>query len=98
MISDIDEIPNPNVIKNFKIQNKYACFLQKNFQSKLNLLNMNTYWAGTKICQKKYLKSPQWLRNIKVKKKSFWKIFKRSIQLISNGGWHFSFLKEPNAI
>ena len=40
MISDIDEIPNPNVIKNFKIQNKYACFLQKNFQSKLNLLNI----------------------------------------------------------
>ena len=99
MISDIDEIPNPNVIKNFKIQNKYACFLQKNFQSKLNLLNINnSYWAGTKICQKKYLKSPQWLRNMKAKKKSFWKIFKKSIQLIQNGGWHFSFLKEPSAI
>ena len=25
------------------------------------------YWAGTKICQKN-LKSPQWLRNIKIKK------------------------------
>ena len=55
-------------------------------------------WTGTKICQKKYLKSPQWLRDIKIKKKPFWKIFDKKIQLISNGGWHFSFLKSPNSI
>jgi len=36
MISDIDEIPDPNRIKDFKIKNKYACFMQKNFQSKIN--------------------------------------------------------------
>ena len=54
MISDIDEIPNPKKIKEFNIKNKYACFLQKNFQSKINLLNVtDNYWAGTKICQKK---------------------------------------------
>ena len=70
MISDIDEIPDPKKIKEFKIKNKYACFLQKNFQSKLNLQNTShDYWPGTKICQKKYLRSPQWLRNIKTKKK-----------------------------
>ena len=55
-------------------------------------------WPGTKICQKKYLKSPQWLRNIKTKNKPFWKIFNRNIQLINNGGWHFSFLKDPDSI
>ncbi len=99
MISDIDEIPDPKKIKEFIIKNKYACFLQKNFQSKLNLLNTtNSTWPGTKICQKKYLKSPQWLRNLKAKKKPFWKIFKNQIQLIENGGWHFSFLKSPEAI
>ena len=38
MISDIDEIPDPEKIKEFKFKNKYACFMQKNFQSKLNLL------------------------------------------------------------
>ena len=38
MISDIDEIPNPKKIGEFNIKNKYACFLQKNFQSKINLL------------------------------------------------------------
>ena len=99
MISDIDEIPNPNKIKEFNINNKYACFLQKNFQSKINLLNISDEdWAGTKICQKKYLKSPQWLRSLKAKKKPFWKIFNKKIQLIENGGWHFSFLKDPLSI
>ena len=100
MISDIDEIPNPEKLSEFKIKNKYACFMQKNFQSKLNLLNItDEYWMGTKICQKKYLKSPQWLRNIKTKKRPFWKFYKpKEPQLILDGGWHFSFLKKPKDI
>tara|TARA_B100000963_G_C22551532_1_gene637019 strand:+ start:500 stop:1294 length:795 start_codon:yes stop_codon:yes gene_type:complete len=100
MISDIDEIPDPNRIKEFDINNKYACFLQKNFQSKINLLNVTeSLWPGTKICQKKNLKSPQWLRNIKTKKKPFWKIFSdRQPQIIRDAGWHFSFLKKPDSI
>jgi len=100
MISDIDEIPNPNKIGEFNVSNKYACFIQKNFQSKINLLNVSdTHWAGTKIIQKKYLKSPQWLRNIKSAKPSFWKFYKpRQPQLIYDGGWHFSFLKDPLGI
>ena len=100
MISDIDEIPDPRRIDEFNIKNKYACFLQKNFQSKINLLNMSeNYWPGTKICQKKNLKSPQWLRNIKIKKKPFWKIFsEKQPQLIRDAGWHFSFLKNPESI
>ena len=53
MISDIDEIPNPKKIDEFNIENKFACFLQKNFQSKINLLNMSDgEWSGTRICQK----------------------------------------------
>tara|TARA_A100001011_G_C14292607_1_gene836930 strand:+ start:1842 stop:2657 length:816 start_codon:yes stop_codon:yes gene_type:complete len=100
MISDIDEIPDPEKIKEFKFENKYACFIQKNFQLKLNLLNISeSNWSGTKICQKKNLKSPQWLRNIKTKKRSIWKIYKpREPQLIFNGGWHFSYLKDPENI
>ena len=100
MISDIDEIPDPKKIKEFNIQEKYACFLQRNFQSKLNLLNISdSIWPGTKICQKKNLRSPQWLRNIKIKEKPFWKIFSdKQPQLIKNAGWHFSFLKKPESI
>jgi len=100
MISDIDEIPDPKKLPEFKIKNKYACFLQKNFESKLNLQNItDKYWMGTKICQKKYLKSPQWLRDIKTKKRPFWKFYKpKEPQLILDGGWHFSFLKKPKDI
>ena len=100
MISDIDEIPDPNKIKEFDIKNKYASFIQKNFQSKINLLNISDKnWMGTKIIQKKYLRSPQWLRNIKTSKPAFWKFYKpRQPQLIYDGGWHFSFLKEPKRI
>ena len=100
MISDIDEIPDPKKFGEFRIENKYACFLQKNFQSKLNLQNItDKYWMGTKICQKKYLKSPQWLRDIKTKKRPFWKFYKpKEPQLIFDGGWHFSFLKKPKDI
>ena len=74
--------------------------MHKNFQSKLNLLNItNNFWPGTKICQKKNLKSPQWLRNIKTKKRPFWKIFKdKEPQIINDAGWHFSFLKDPLSI
>ena len=72
MISDIDEIPNPKMIKNFKLENIYGCFIQMNFQRKINLLNKDVKeWPGTKICQKKNLRSPQWLRNIKIKKDLF---------------------------
>ncbi|SVD86552.1 uncharacterized protein METZ01_LOCUS439406, partial [marine metagenome] len=38
MISDIDEIPNPFKFSEFKIENGYACFMQKIFHLKLNLL------------------------------------------------------------
>ena len=100
MISDIDEIPDPEKINEFDIKKKYACFLQKNFQSKINLLNISEdLWPGTKICQKKNLKSPQWLRDIKTKKRPIWKFFKdKEPQIIRNGGWHFSFLKNPKDI
>ena len=100
MISDIDEIRNPKKISEFNIKNKYACFIQKNFQSKINQLNITIPdWPGTKICQKKYLKSPQWLRNLKTKKRNWWSFFKdKEPQIILNGGWHFSFLKKPEFI
>ena len=59
MISDLDEIPNPEKIKNFTESNKYGCFVQKNFLYKMNLLNLDEpKWYGTRICKKRYLKKP----------------------------------------
>ena len=98
MISDLDEIPDPKKIKEFDIKKKYACFMQKNLHQKINLLNLTVKnWAGTKICQKKYLRSPQWLRDIKTKKQPFWKFYRPSQpQIIFKGGWHFNDLKKAN--
>ncbi len=96
----VAHIPDPNKIKIFDVKNKYACFIQKNFQSKINLLNISDKnWMGTKIIKKRYIKSPQWLRNIKTAKPSLWKFYKpKQPQLIYDGGWHFSFLKNPKGI
>ena len=48
---------------------------------------------------KKYLKSPQWLRNLKFKKRPFWRFDKlRLNNIIENGGWHFCNLKNSEQI
>ena len=45
---------------------------------------------------KKNLRSPQWLRDLKFKQYPFWRIDKiRDLQIIKNGGWHFSYLQNP---
>jgi len=100
MISDLDEIPNPEVIKKFNPQMRYAAFKQKNFNYKLNLLSSkNPDWIGTRICLNKYLNSPQWLRELKFKKRPFWRIDKwRLNNIIENGGWHFCNLKSPKEL
>ena len=98
IISDVDEIPNLENLKNFK-EYKYTVFQQKMFYYKINLLN-KTYpiWFGSKMCKKKYLKSPQWLRNQKAQNYSFWKFYKIKWNFVKDGGWHFSFLKTPKEI
>ena len=70
------------------------------YSYKINLLNeTENNWHGSKICLKKNLKSPQWLRNLKFKKYPFWRIDKpRNLQIIENGGWHFAYLQSPDKI
>ena len=99
ILSDVDEIPDLNKLKVFD-KNKYAVFSQKMFMYKLNLLNLNeNNWHGSKICLKKNLKSPQWLRNLKFKKYPFWRIDKqKNLQIIDNGGWHFAYLQDVRNI
>jgi beta-1,4-mannosyl-glycoprotein beta-1,4-N-acetylglucosaminyltransferase len=100
IVSDADEIPNPKKIQKFNIKKKYAVFEQKQYYYKLNLLN-STYpiWRGSKICVRKYLKSPQWLRELKIKKRPFWRIDKRNLNYsLKDGGWHFCNLKTPRSL
>jgi len=101
LVSDIDEIPNFNLINLNKIKNNILMFEQTIFYYKFNKFLPNFTWYGTKGCKKKYLKNPQWLRNIKNKKFYFWRIdtfFSKTKYIkkifIKNGGWHFSNIKK----
>ena len=105
LVSDIDEIPNlENVnFKNFK--ERLIFFNQEMFYYKFNLKLPNYNWVGTKACKKKYLKSPQWLRNIKDKKYPFYRFdtfFSENkfsnIRFINDGGWHFTNIKSAEKI
>ncbi len=100
--SDLDEIPN---LINFKFKNKITLFEQKVFYYKFNLMQQNFKWMGTRACKKKQLREFQWLRNIKSKSYPFWRIDtlfsnKRymNIDIINNGGWHFTSIKNPKDI
>lgn len=100
IISDLDEIPNPKSIIEFDHKKKYAVFRQSQFYYKLNLkAQKNPFWNGSRICVKKFLRSPQWLRNLKFKKRPFWRIDKfRLNNIINDGGWHFCNLKTPEEL
>ena len=100
IISDLDEIPNMEQIGKFNPNMRYAVFKQKHFYYKINLQSQkNPFWYGSKICVKKYLKSPQWLRNLKFKKRPFWRIDKyRLNNILDSGGWHFCNLKSPEEL
>jgi beta-1,4-mannosyl-glycoprotein beta-1,4-N-acetylglucosaminyltransferase len=105
IISDLDEIPDLSNINFNSINNKIIFFKQKVFYYKLNLELKTLRWIGSKACKKKYLKSPQWLRNVKDKIYPKWRLDimfseKRynNIFFVENGGWHFSFVKKPEDI
>ena len=102
IINDVDEIPNLN---KFKYKNKITIFKQRLFYYKFNLLYPNFIWVGSKICKKKHLVSPQWLRNIKSRKYSLWRLdvlFSKKkyydVGFVDNGGWHFTNIKNAEAI
>ena len=105
LISDVDEIPNLEGINFNNIKQKIILFKQDMFYYKFNLKLPNLIWAGTKGCKKKNLENPQWLRNIKDKKYSLYRLdilFSKTkyinMCLIDNGGWHFSNLKTAQQI
>ena len=102
LLSDNDEIPNLDSIEFKKNKNDIIFFNQLFFYYKFNLLYDRMKWIGTKACKKKKLISFSWLRNIKLKKYPFWRLdtlFSKkkytNINIVNNGGWHFTNLKTP---
>jgi len=105
MVSDADEIPNLEKLDLKKIKSKLIFFQQKIFYYKLNLCMDSFDWVGTKVCKKKDLISPQWLRNIKDRTYPFWridtlfsKVKYQNIYIVNNGGWHFTNIKNAKTL
>ena len=105
MISDVDEIPNLFNTNFNKMKNKIYLFKQNMFYYKFNLQIPNFKWVGTKACKKKRFISPQWLRNIKDRKYPFYRVDTffsdtkyTNIEIIDDGGWHFSNIKTAEQI
>jgi len=105
ILSDSDEIPKISKSLFFNNKNKIILFKQKFFYYKFNLFYDLVPWFGSKACQFKNLKNPTWLRYIKSKKYSIFRIdtiFSHqkysSVNIIDDGGWHFSNLKPLNQI
>jgi len=105
LISDVDEIPNLSEVNFNNINQKIFLFKQDMFYYKFNLQIPNLKWTGTKGCKKKHLINPQWLRNVKDKKYSSFRLdtfFSKkkynNIKIIENGGWHFSNIKTAKEI
>jgi beta-1,4-mannosyl-glycoprotein beta-1,4-N-acetylglucosaminyltransferase len=98
--SDNDEIPNLEKFDLKKAKKKFIIFDQQIFYYKLNLSLPNLSWFGSKACKLKNLRSIDFLRNIKNREYSYFRIDtffsdnkKKSVQLVNEGGWHFSNLK-----
>ncbi len=105
LVSDVDEIPKLENIDFSSIKEKIILFQQDMFYYKFNLSIPNFKWTGTKGCRFKNFQSPQWLRNIKDRKYLFYRLdtyFSKtkyiSINIIKDGGWHFSNIKNAEDI
>ena len=105
IISDLDEIPNLEKINIKEIKEDLIFFKQDMMYYKFNLKLKDYKWVGSKACKMKNLISPQWIRDIKDKKYSWWRIDTffskrkyKNIFFVKDGGWHFSYLKNPKNI
>jgi beta-1,4-mannosyl-glycoprotein beta-1,4-N-acetylglucosaminyltransferase len=105
IISDLDEIPNLEKINLQNIKEKIIFFKQKFLFYKFNLFYKNRSWYGSRACKKRFLLSPQWLRNAKSKQYSIFRLdilfsIKKynSVFFVEDGGWHFTNLKTPKEI
>ena len=104
-LSDNDEIPNFDSQHFKSSKNDIFIFKQLFFYYKFNLLYDAMFWYGSKACKKKNLLSMSWLRNLKNKNYPLWRLdtlFSKTkysnLDIIDDGGWHFTNLKKPEEL
>lgn len=89
MISDLDEIPNPEVVKEIKENKLYNhCVLQDCFYYHINTM-AHTNWYGNYVVKYEDTKNVS-LTHLKNKRVDFTQI--------KNGGWHLSFMGGLNRV
>lgn len=102
LISDVDEIPNLESKKFINFDS--TVFLQNMYYYKFNIhlskgLKWKNKWAGTRSCKFKFFQSAQNVREFRVKNYPWWRFDRKIKRYIEfNGGWHFSFLMDPQLI
>lgn len=88
LLSDMDEIPNPDILSNIQIQDNDIL----HFKQHLYYYNLNTKleqdWYGTRAFKKSVLNqhTPTQIRHLETK------------NIIQDGGWHFSYFGNKNFI
>ena len=105
LYSDNDEIPNLDLHNIRNEKSKIIIFEQDLYYYKFNLLCDRIKWYGTRAIKKKNLIDFEWLRQIKPKKYSFYRIdtlVKKdkyiNLRIYKNGGWHFTRVISPEEI
>lgn len=92
LVSDVDEIPRPEVIQKLKASPKLDDFLVLGldyFNFKFNfklIVGLQAVWAGPVACARENFISAQGLRDKR------WLPITDTEKLIFDGGWHFSYL------
>ena len=91
LLSDLDEIPNPEILKHKPRIPKPIRFQQLLFYYFFNNINTTEpWWSGTHMVKYKHLKkwTPQEIR----------KLQRKYCHIQGNGGWHFSYLGDSHFI
>lgn len=91
IVSDLDEIPNPDVIRQYDPSTGYSSLTQRLFNYYLNMEDVSE-WNAAKILTYKELKTFPHIENVREY------LNDRPMQIIPNAGWHFSYLGGSKAI
>lgn len=98
IISDVDEIPRPAVLKQLSKQASFdqpIVLVQDYFNFKFNYQLMHgrdALWAGPVVQKCKHVTSLQSLRSQR------WQLLKLRNGYVENAGWHFSFLTKNESV
>lgn len=112
ILSDVDEIPDPSIIKNYRFKNKVYCLIQDQYYFFYNYRDKkHLFWlGGTKILKYKLIQNNELKeKHIKYNEITFPKYLNIEFTMtklrlydgcvnIYNGGWHFTYIGGIDAI